>query len=717
MPAKSKKILSKKFSSVSSSDESSSSPKKKPIKKLIKKSKYSDSEEVKKPEYSDSDSEEVKKPVKKPEYSDSDSEEVKKPPSPSRSDSGYDTNEEKYPESSSDSEEEEPFFNDIPEYKSKDKLSDMPEVIVKVIADMLGGLDQFNMMKTTGLFDKAASMMHLDLSDIPMKIFKIIRISNDLAKFKTLSLNVKNIFGNRMSRKRARLFKKLLEGDNFKRILPKIIGLKLIDGEDLSYFNNCPLKSLEIVYDIGIKLDFPDLERLKIEKWSYILEKPTEMDKLIYLDLGNTNDKGLEKIFIKSPNLETLIIRSSFAGNYSGSELSKFTNLKVLEINNYHLSDFKFLSKLTKLERFIYHKMDRSGPPLIINNPNIRHIEIENVLSDLYDFSGCFSLEKLFIRPPGEGVNRVKILLDECKNLRELELSKCGLDNLLFLSGCSNLRKIRLHSGKIDSINGIDFCTNLEILDLNKFSSIKDISPMASLTKLKILRFVLGLSNKNISSLSECKKLEILDINSITLTDLTPISGCTKLKRLILNSEKISNLDALTNMTELTHLSMKYNRLKNINGLSKLHKLEYLFLINSYKLKSLKPLVKCINLNYLNISNSLNIISLDGIENCKQLETVNCKRCWNLSNINSLKGCISLKIFSLSNSNVKDISSLSSCKKLNKILLENNKLTNESKTLSKLTSLTDITSDNLPSSLEIYSYNIDDNDIRGNIDN
>ncbi len=127
------------------------------------------------------------------------------------------------------------------------------------------------------------------------------------------------------------------------------------------------------------------------------------------------------------------------------------------------------------------------------------------------------------------------------------------------------------------STSPLNVLTNLTNLYLGYTDTIKDISFIKSMKKLKSLGLA-GMDLTNISALKSCNNLEDLNLCSNNISDLTPLKGLTRLKKLELSINEINNLSPLKDLKSLKYLGLMHNNIENILDLRNLDRLEHLYL-------------------------------------------------------------------------------------------------------------------------------------------
>lgn len=579
-----------------------------------------------------------------------------------------------------------------------DFLSGFPNVILGIIVGMLGGEDDFNLVKSSGALDGIVSGMHLDLSEERLSPKKLKRMIPVLKKFKTLSL-------------------RLTADADISEIETKITHLILIPHVDfrMKQIKRCPLKSLKLEnffywYSIEDMMLFPHLETLilngELRRNNILPESFVLPTKLKYLHLSNNEYVNMELV-ASLPSLETLIIDS---GQTFGSVLDDCKNLKVIELNNIKDQEyFDYTSKLPKLERFILKSDNWDIDPPIFDSisfgPSIKYVEIYSNGVE-YSFRDCPNLREIHVKQMEYG-ELPTLIIDKCNKLETLNVNGFTFDNLDFLAGCPNLSNFNMKNCPLEDLSGLELCRKLETLSIHSSRTI-NLSTLPPLTNLKTLYLKSNLLRKE--RLAGLVNLTSLYISGIV--DVTPIGNMLELEKLIiLNSRNIKDIKTLSSLKKLKFVTIKGSRIKNIKVASNWKDIEVLDLSFSPKLTSIKPLSDCTKLRLLNISRS-GITNLNGLEECKKLTHLNCLGSVHLENIKAIANG-NIKEFWLSESFVKDISPLVTCSKLeNLTLLYNNRVISGSNVLDKIKNLVSINSD-IESSKILSNYDFYSNALDG----
>lgn len=204
------------------------------------------------------------------------------------------------------------------------------------------------------------------------------------------------------------------------------------------------------------------------------------------------------------------------------------------------------------------------------------------------------------------------------------------LDDLRLLSYLENLT---VQNRRISTLSVLSSLSSLETLDLSgsRFSA-SELSVLAKLPKLKNLT----LSNCGLSTIADLEgaSLEVLDLSSNTLRNLSVLSDMTAMTELNLQHNAVTDLDALSTLTDLTTLDISHNAVT-----------------------SLSPLESCTRLNWLDASNN-SIATLSAVDRLPELRylALNYNK---LTDIELLSNCSALTELHFNNNEVTYITCLS----------------------------------------------------------
>ena len=141
----------------------------------------------------------------------------------------------------------------------------------------------------------------------------------------------------------------------------------------------------------------------------------------------------------------------------------------------------------------------------------------------------------------------------------------------------AELRALNAQNQGIKELSGLEYASNLTELRLGE-NPITDISPLAHLTQLTLLRLNDCWTIDDINPLADLTQLNVLDLDRNLIVDLSPLTGLMALTSLDLRYNQIENLGPLANLTQLTRLLLSNNEIKDVRPLATLTRLEILHL-------------------------------------------------------------------------------------------------------------------------------------------
>ncbi|MEJ6951626.1 leucine-rich repeat domain-containing protein [Natronospora cellulosivora (SeqCode)] len=201
----------------------------------------------------------------------------------------------------------------------------------------------------------------------------------------------------------------------------------------------------------------------------------------------------------------------------------------------------------------------------------------------------------------------------------------------IYLSDVKDIERLAPYYMNIESLEGIQHFHNLKSLSLcndvffpggsmsyTDINQIRDLSPIAGLTKLETLGFT-GNEVEDISPLAELKNLRSLRISDNSLIDISVLSKLQNLEILYAYSCQLDDLSPLAELVNLRRLILGYNLIEDISPLSELIKLERLSLENN-QIKDITPLSQLLELEHLSLRNNL-IEDFSPVENLPKLNT------------------------------------------------------------------------------------------------
>ena len=203
----------------------------------------------------------------------------------------------------------------------------------------------------------------------------------------------------------------------------KFKSLKYLENFDnctFFVFENCGIEDLSVLDDI-------------------------EAEKIYFLDIAENNVTDLDKIS-NYHNIGSL----DLSGNKKIKDLSPICELQSLDwlvINNCELTDISGLSKITA------NNVDIESDPVQVElkNNNITDVSVlENANIAILDLSGNKKINKI----------------GNLKNVVNLNLSDCDIDDASIIQNLSNVKYLYLDNNKIKDINVLDMLPDLWVCSM-----------------------------------------------------------------------------------------------------------------------------------------------------------------------------------------------------------------------------------------------------------
>jgi len=244
----------------------------------------------------------------------------------------------------------------------------------------------------------------------------------------------------------------------------------------------------------------------------------------------------------------------------------------------------------------------------------------------------------------------------------------------------------------ITNLEGIQYATNLTSLNVRR-NDISDITPLASLTKLKVLEID---SNKKITDLTPLQDLliiERLNVAGTSISDLTPIVNIPTLSNLTISATNVSDLSPLIELKDLLQV-LSFSSLPQLTTLEPLQHMTKLRTINMSSLpdldltplsqvtsmrsitatranfSDLSPLGALVDITFLNFEYG-KMTSLDGLETLSKVTKLKLRR-GSLVDISAMAGMTALQTLEMEENDVVDISPLAELQELVIVDLDKN---------------------------------------------
>ena len=456
------------------------------------------------------------------------------------------------------------------------------------------------------------------------------------------------------------------------------------------------------------------------------------------LDFNNITDIS---VLAGLPNLINLALGYNAITDHS--ILSGLTNLIVLDLRSTNTSDLSVLSGLTKLERLYIDRNGISDLAPLAGLTNLTHLGlVGNDISDVSALVGLTNLKWMrlaennitdlspLVANTGLGsgdwidvkenpLNRASIqthipalqsrgvtvefdnVITELVNIPDLNLRAAienalgkGSGSIITTADMGRLTEFVAQNSNITDLTGLEHATNLARLDLGtervegghevNSNSVSDLSPLAGLINLTWLR----LRNNSISDLSPLARLTNLTwLNlggNLIISDISALSGLTNLEILWLYGNSISDLSPLAGLTNLTFLEFSNNLVSDLSPLAGLTNLTDLGLRDN-SISDISPVAGLTNLTSLSLNNnSISDISpVAGLTNLTSLSLSNNS----ISDISPVAGLTNLTGLGLGGNSISDLSPVAGLTNLTFLILADNSIVD----LSSVADLTNLT--------------------------
>ncbi len=202
--------------------------------------------------------------------------------------------------------------------------------------------------------------------------------------------------------------------------------------------------------------------------------------------------------------------------------------------------------------------------------------------------------------------------------LTRLNLSRCGLSDVSFLSDWTQLDSLSLNDNIISDVSALAGLTQLTELYLGG-NTISDLSPLARLTQLTSLWLSDNIIS-DVSALAALTQLKSLHLGDNSISDIYPLTELKQLTSLWLSGNIISGVSALTELTQLSELWLDRNIISDISALAELKELTELGLWNN-TISDVSALAKLIQLTSLGIGGN-NISDVSALATLTQLTSL-----------------------------------------------------------------------------------------------
>jgi internalin A len=213
---------------------------------------------------------------------------------------------------------------------------------------------------------------------------------------------------------------------------------------------------------------------------------------------------------------------------------------------------------------------------------NLQEIRLFGYFDDLKPLTSVSHITKLEIINNNHRQGTVLEPLSQMINLTHLTI-RGYVQNIAPLSSLTNLAYLNLGSNQIQDIQPLANLKNLTYLDIAGNELSGDLTPLASLEKLVVLR-VNGRC-VNLSPLQSLTSLEVLHVWRSEVTDITPLAKLTNLSVLQLPGNPIQDIQPLASLKQLVELDLRETEVQDRSPLSKLPNLKILRIDESLGLR------------------------------------------------------------------------------------------------------------------------------------
>lgn len=270
------------------------------------------------------------------------------------------------------------------------------------------------------------------------------------------------------------------------------------------------------------------------------------------------------------------------------SDLSKFSGLRSLTINNISGMDFSVLSQVPSLQ-----ELDLSGCTIS-----------SNALSAI---GALVELEKLVL----DGCALTDIsAFSQLLKLKELSVASNSLEDIGTVSLMTKLESLNVSNNPLSSIAAVSACEHLKYLDISSCN----ISSLGSLSGKEDLETLLASNNqlRSIKELCDCRHLSVLEISNNQLSDISTLSQLPALTRFEANHNVITQIpDFNEEESMLVYFGINHNEVTDVSGLAGINTLNYIN-IDYNAVTDLLPVAE--NYNLIKVNAWDNAITPESVE-------------------------------------------------------------------------------------------------------
>lgn len=273
------------------------------------------------------------------------------------------------------------------------------------------------------------------------------------------------------------------------------------------------------------------------------------------------------------------------------SDLSRFTGLQSLTIQNISGLDFSVLQQLAALQQ-----LDLSGCTISSNALEAIGSLIE---LDCLVLNGCALTDIT--------------AFSQLTKLRELHLASNTLQDISVVSLMQELETLVVSNNPLETIAALSNCGQLKYLDITGCS----VNSLGSLTGKSKLHTLLASKNLlvELDDLADCSALSNLEVADNYIEDISVLAALPSLTRFEGDHNQITDVpDFDEDISKLIYFGADYNQIEDISGLAGIDTLNTVN-IDYNKVTDLLSLAENINLVQINAwDNAINEESVDALE-------------------------------------------------------------------------------------------------------
>jgi len=338
------------------------------------------------------------------------------------------------------------------------------------------------------------------------------------------------------------------------------------------------------------------------------LSEPPSREELHQIaNITTLNLSGNREVFNLSPLQQLLGLRRlniSSTSVTSIEALRENIDLIELDISNLFLDNIDVVANFRQLEHLNMEHLPLNSIEILINNKQLKHLNIEHSnVASILPLASLANLELL----KAEGINPVfddiravydanpgvtviyqtekltrwwQDLPDEWADVFYEAAGFTGMPDGLRLQRLIDSRQLSI-SGKrnLRDITNLQKFHRLEVLRMNDIQ-ISDISPLIHLTNLQEL-YMANNPIQKLDAIANLQKIRVLDCSNTLVRNLSPLKGLQQMEILNVSVTPVSSLRPLAGMYELRQLDCFNTRIKTLRPLENLQKLELLRCYNT----------------------------------------------------------------------------------------------------------------------------------------